>query len=224
MFEIIKKDSILVYVLSVHRSFVCLFRNMSCTRIGKGMFTREVRLLMAYRDDRHGNLLDVFALSCFGSGLNKRFLIYRRSGSDWLFWESCRSVSDYRRIIFMRLLYRGKEKIHSEIKLIIYQLKWYSPTCIISLVLLVLRPKLVLLLTDVLQSYRSASLSASASPCLRDTASFILPRYRKSLGTSHYTIDTIGSRCVKSIEFRANSCRLFSIFSSRTLYYQNGYS
>ena len=55
-----------------------------------------------------------------------------------------------------------------------------------SLALLVLRPKLVLLLTDVLQSCLSASLSASASPCLRDTASFILPRYRKSRGTSHY--------------------------------------
>ena len=34
-------------------------------------------------------------------------------------------------------------------ELIIYQLKWYSPTSIISLVLLVLRPKLVLLLTEV---------------------------------------------------------------------------
>ena len=48
------------------------------------------------------------------------------------------------------LLYRGKEKIHSEIELIIYQLKWYSPTSIICLALLVLRPKLVLLLIDVL--------------------------------------------------------------------------
>ena len=43
-----------------------------------------------------------------------------------------------------------KEKIHGEIELIIYQLKWYSPTSIISLALLVLRPKLVLQLTDVL--------------------------------------------------------------------------
>ena len=47
-------------------------------------------------------------------------------------------------------MYRGKEKIHSEIDLIIYQLKWYSSTGIISLALLVLRSKLVLLLTDVL--------------------------------------------------------------------------
>ena len=51
------------------------------------------------------------------------------------------------------MLYRGKEKILSEIELIIYQLKWYCPTSIISLALLVLRPKLVLPLTDVLQSY-----------------------------------------------------------------------
>ena len=79
----------------------------------------------------------------------------------------------------MPLLYRGKEKIHSEIELIIYQLEGYSPTSI-SLALLVLRPKLVLLLTDVLQSY------LSASPCLRETVSFILLRYRKSRGTSYY--------------------------------------
>ena len=45
--------------------------------------------------------------------------------------------------------------------------------------------KLVLLLTDILQSYLSASLSASLS--LRDTMSFILPRYWKSRGTSPYT-------------------------------------
>ena len=48
------------------------------------------------------------------------------------------------------VLYRGKEKIYSEIELNIYQLKWYSPTSIISLALLVLRPKLVLLLTNIL--------------------------------------------------------------------------
>ena len=48
---------------------------------------------------------------------------------------------------------------------------------------MVLRPKLVLLLTDALQSY----LSAFASACLRDTASFILPQYWKSRGTSHCT-------------------------------------
>ena len=52
-----------------------------------------------------------------------------------------------------------------------------------------LRPNLVLLLTDVLLSYLSASLfaSASLSPCLRDMASFILSRYRKSRGMSLYT-------------------------------------
>ena len=41
-------------------------------------------------------------------------------------------------------------KIHSEIESIIYQLKWYNPTSVISLALLVLCPILVLLLTDVL--------------------------------------------------------------------------
>ena len=61
---------------------------------------------------------------------------------------------------------------------------WYSLTSIISLALLVLRPKLVLLLTDVLQSYLSASLSTSASAsssqetrCLlyfRDTESHVV--------------------------------------------------
>ena len=49
----------------------------------------------------------------------------------------------------MELFYRGKEKIHSEIEIIIYKLKWYSPTSIISLALLILRPKFVLVLTDV---------------------------------------------------------------------------
>ena len=31
------------------------------------------------------------------------------------------------------LLYRRKEMIHSETELIIYKLKWYSPTSIVSL-------------------------------------------------------------------------------------------
>ena len=54
--------------------------------------------------------------------------------------------------------------------------------------LLVLRPNLVLLRTDVLQSYLSVSFASnSASPCLRNTAFFILLRYQKSRGTSHYT-------------------------------------
>ena len=52
------------------------------------------------------------------------------------------------------LLYHGKENIHSYIiiELFIYQLKCYSPTSMIRLALLFLRPKLVLLLTDLLQS------------------------------------------------------------------------
>ena len=61
------------------------------------------------------------------------------------------------------MLYCGKKKIHSEIELIVYYHKWYNPTSIISLVPLVLRPKVVLLLTDVIQSYLSAFLSASVS-------------------------------------------------------------
>ena len=47
-------------------------------------------------------------------------------------------------------MYQGKGKLHSEIDLIIYKLKWYSPTCIIRLALLVLHLNLVLLMTDVL--------------------------------------------------------------------------
>ena len=70
----------------------------------------------------------------------------------------------------MIVLYHGKEEIHSEIELTIYQLKWYSPTNIISLALWVLRPKLVLLLTEILQN----------PSCLRNTTSFIPPQYRKS--------------------------------------------
>ena len=68
-----------------------------------------------------------------------------------------------------KLLYHGKEKIHNEIELIIYKLKWYSPTSIISLALLALRPKLVLLLTDVLPEL-------SLSPLLLLLSAFILPR------------------------------------------------
>ena len=41
--------------------------------------------------------------------------------STWNYWNA----RDF--------LWRGKKKIHSETELIIYQLKWYSPTSIISL-------------------------------------------------------------------------------------------
>ena len=75
------------------------------------------------------------------------------------------------------LLYRCKEEIHSEIELTIYYVTWYIPTNIRSRPLLALRPTLVLLLTKIFQ-YR---------PCLRNTMSFIPPRYRKSRATSHYT-------------------------------------
>ena len=49
---------------------------------------------------------------------------------------------------------------------------------IISLTLSMLCPKLVLLLTDILQSYLSASLSVSASPCLRHSVfyTFTIPK------------------------------------------------
>ena len=74
-----------------------------------------------------------------------------------------------------------------KIKLIVYSLKWYSPTSIISLALLVSRPKLVFLLTDVLSE---VALCCSFCFCsLRDTTSFILPWYRKSRGTSHNTTE-----------------------------------
>ena len=58
--------------------------------------------------------------------------------------------------------------------------KWYSATDIISLALLVLRPKFVLLQKEIFQYWL----------CLRNMTSFILPRYRKSRGASHYTTDT----------------------------------
>ena len=89
--------------------------------------------------------------------------------------------------IFSFLLYRGKEEIHSEIELIIYQLKWCSLTSIISLALLVLHLKLVLLLTDVLSELSvSVSLFASTSAYLRNRASFILLWHQRSCGMSHY--------------------------------------
>ena len=48
--------------------------------------------------------------------------------------------------------------------------------------------KLVIIVEgDLKNPFSIASLSPSASPCLRDTVSFILPRYQKSCGTSHYT-------------------------------------
>ena len=77
--------------------------------------------------------------------------------------------NDYTTGTSIHSTYRGKEKIYSEIKLIVYLLKCYSPTSIISLALLVLRPKLVFLLTDVLHSYLSTSLSASVSPSVFGT-------------------------------------------------------
>ena len=83
---------------------------------------------------------------------------------------------------FNKLLYGGKEAIHSEIELTIYWFMWYSPTSIISVTLL-LRSKLVF----YWPRYFSALCLSASSACLRDTVSFILPWYRKSRGTSHYT-------------------------------------
>ena len=80
-------------------------------------------------------------------------------------------------------MHRSKEKIHSEIELIIYQLKWYSPTSIISLALLVWRAKLVLLLTDILSEL---SLCFSFSFRFRFPV-LILPQYWNSRGTSYYS-------------------------------------
>ena len=79
--------------------------------------------------------------------------------------------------IYIYMLYHNKEEIHSEIELTIYWLKWYSPTSIVSLTRLVLHTRLVLLMIKIFQYWS----------CLR-TTSFILLRYQKSCGMSHYTI------------------------------------
>ena len=92
---------------------------------------------------------------------------------------------------FEILLYHAKEEIHSEIKLTIYQLKWYSPTNIISLALWVLHPNLVLLLTEIFQYWLY----------IWNMMSFIPQRYRKSCGMSHYTTDT-NSSCNSSQKTR----------------------
>ena len=89
------------------------------------------------------------------------------------------NIKQIRTHCLKKSLYCGKEEIHSKIELIIYQLKWYSLTNIISLMLWVLCPKLVLLLTVIFQ-YR---------PCLKNMTSFIPPRYQKSRGMSHYTTE-----------------------------------
>ena len=72
----------------------------------------------------------------------------------------------------INMLYCGKEEIHSQIELIIYYLKWYSPTNIISVM------SEVSLTTDR---------DLSVLMCLRNRPSFIPPWYWKSRGTSHYT-------------------------------------
>ena len=58
-----------------------------------------------------------------------------------------------------------------------------------------LRPKLVLLL---ITSFKMLSLCfCFYLPCLRSTASFVLPFYQNSCGTSHYTTQTIQVRWTK---------------------------
>ena len=57
------------------------------------------------------------------------------------------------------MFYRSKEEIHSEIELTICKLKLYTPTNIIGLALLVLRPKLVLLQTEIFQYWTFVSAS-----------------------------------------------------------------
>ena len=79
------------------------------------------------------------------------------------------------------LLYRGKEMIHSEIELVIYLLKWYSPTSIKKSLAVGVMSN-VDLLTEVFQS---SSVSTSVFVSLASV--FILPQYWKSCGTSHYT-------------------------------------
>ena len=70
-----------------------------------------------------------------------------------------------------------------KIKLIVYQLKCYSPTSIISLALLVLRLKLVFRAISLLLFL----LLLLCLPSLRNMASLYPPRNRKSRGTSHNT-------------------------------------
>ena len=109
-----------------------------------------------------------------------------------------------------------RKRYTAKIELIIYQPKRFTSTNIISLALLVLRPKLVLLLTDVLQSCLSASLSASfCLPCLRKTASFILPRYLKSHGTTHYTTGWL----VACLGFMA--CQICLLFNAKYIWFVN---
>ena len=104
------------------------------------------------------------------------------------------------------MLYRGKGKIHSEIELIIYLLNCYSPTSIISLALLVLSPKLVLPNpVRVVSLLFLLLLLLLLFPCLRDTASFILPRHRKSRVTRHYTTVIKTSLTYKKVE---RNCRV----------------
>ena len=101
-------------------------------------------------------------------------LLHSNNGLEYLISLWC--VSCGRLLVWLvgcfTVLYTDKEEIHSEIELIIYLLKWYSPTNIISLALLVLRLKLVLLLTEIFQY----------SLCLRNTASFVPPRYPEVTG------------------------------------------
>ena len=88
------------------------------------------------------------------------------------------------------MLYCGKEKIHSErvnyaLTLMVHFDQYYE-SCTVGVT------SEVGLTTDRRPSELSVSASLSASACLRDTASFILPRYQKSHGTSHYTTANFG--------------------------------
>ena len=73
------------------------------------------------------------------------------------------------------MLYRGKEKMFIERELIIYYLQSYSPTSIISLALLVLRPKLVLLPTAVLSELSPCFCFCFCFPVLKRHGIFYTP-------------------------------------------------
>ena len=114
-------------------------------------------------------------------------------------------------LFFRPLLYRCKKEIHSEIELTIYKLKWYSPTNIISLALLVLRLKLVLLQTEIFQYWL----------CLRNTPSFSPLRYRKSRATNHYTTSTFSLSfiftlwCIGTAKFTWRQILLFMLLNNK---------
>ena len=89
----------------------------------------------------------------------------------------------------------------------------YSPTSIINLTLFLLRPKLIYY---GLTSFQS-SLYLPASLSVKNTASFILPRYRKSRSTSHNTKQTV---LIQPILFSTSIDFVYTHLNIKTVLYQ----